>query len=151
MNTLKKLLLSGSTMLLLAACGGETTEEPAVEDAPADPTEQIEEAEDTAEQTEEDTTGQTEEDPNEQISADDLELFTEEEIAEYNGQDGNPAYVAVEDVVYDVTDANGWENGVHEGGIEAGNVYTEADFEGSPHGTEVLDNVPIVGTIDSGQ
>ncbi|HFM5626370.1 TPA: cytochrome B5, partial [Enterococcus faecium] len=58
-----------------------------------------------------------------------------------DGQDGSQAYVAVGDVVYDVTDAEGWEDGVHEGGIEAGNVYAEEDFEESPHGTEVLDNV----------
>lgn len=68
-----------------------------------------------------------------------------------DGQDGSQAYVAVGDVVYDVTDAEGWEDGVHEGGIEAGNVYAEEDFEESPHGTEVLDNVPIVGTVDRGE
>ncbi len=130
MNTLKKLLLSSSTMLLLAACGGGTTQDTAVEEAP------------------EDTTEQTAEEPNEQIAADDLELFTESDLAEFNGQDGNPAYVAVGDVVYDVTDANGWVDGVHEGGIEAGNVYAEEDFEASPHGMDVLDNVPIVGTLE---
>lgn len=129
MNTLKKLLLTSSTLFLLAACGGET-EEPAVEEAP------------------EDTTEQTEEDPNEAISADDLDFFTVDELAEYNGQDGNPAYVAVDDVVYDVTHANGWEDGVHEGGIEAGNAYSEEDFEASPHGTEVLENVQIIGTLE---
>lgn len=68
-----------------------------------------------------------------------------------DGQDGSQAYVAVGDVVYDVTDAEGWEDGVHEGGIEAGNVYAEEDFEESPHGTEVLDNVPIVVTVDRGE
>lgn len=81
------------------------------------------------------------------ITADDIDFFTADELTEYNGKDGNPAYVAVGDVVYDVTDAVGWEDGVHEGGIEAGNVYDEEDFSG-PHGTEVLEELPIVGTIE---
>lgn len=132
MNTLKKLVLSGSTLFLLAACGGET-EDPAVDEMP------------------EDTTEQTEEDATDVITADDLEFYTVDEIAEYDGQDGSQALIAVGDVVYDVTDANGWEDGVHEGGIEAGNVYDEEDFEAGPHGTEVLDNVPTVGTVDHGE
>ncbi len=128
MNTLKKLVLSGSTLFLLAACSGET-DDTAVEEVPEDTTEQTDEAADDV------------------ITADDIDYFTADELTEYNGKDGNPAYVAVGDVVYDVTDAAGWEDGVHEGGIEAGNVYDEEDFSG-PHGTEVLEELPIVGTIE---
>ena len=34
--------------------------------------------------------------------------FTLEELAKYNGKDGNPAYVAVNGIVYDVTNNAAW-------------------------------------------
>lgn len=124
MKNFKTILLSASTLLLLAACGTDTAEE------------------DTA--VTEDATEEVEEQP---IAADDLDTFTAEELAEFDGKDGNEAYVAVNKVVYDVTDANGWEDGVHEGGIEAGNVYTE-EIDESPHGDSVLEGLPVVGTLE---
>jgi len=35
-------------------------------------------------------------------------LFTTAELSRYNGKDGNPAYVAVNGVVYDVTNNAAW-------------------------------------------
>ncbi len=74
-----------------------------------------------------------------------LEL-TLEELAEYNGKDGKPAYVAVEGVIYDVTDNPKWTNGTHNGN-SAGQDLTEALTKRSPHGTSVLSKVPVVGKI----
>ena len=42
-------------------------------------------------------------------------IFTEEELERYDGQNGNPAYVAIDGVVYDVTDVSAWKGGVHHG------------------------------------
>lgn len=42
-------------------------------------------------------------------------IFTEEELGKYDGQNGNPAYVAIDGVVYDVTDVSAWNGGVHHG------------------------------------
>lgn len=77
-----------------------------------------------------------------------LEL-TLEELAKYNGQDGNPAYVAVDGTIYDVTDSPKWSKGTHRSvkGVEAGNDLTEKIKSLSPHGTGILEDYPIVGKL----
>lgn len=72
--------------------------------------------------------------------------FTVDELAKYNGKDGNRAYVAVDGVVYDVTDAPPWNGGDHNG-YEAGKDLTKEIKEDSPHGISKLDGIPIVGTL----
>lgn len=75
--------------------------------------------------------------------------FTLEELSEYDGQDGNDAYVAVDGVVYDVTGVGAWEGGKHApaGGLVAGADHTEK-IAASPHGTGVLEGLPAVGTLE---
>lgn len=73
--------------------------------------------------------------------------FTEEELSQYNGKDGNPAYVAVDGVVYDFTELGGWAEGTHNG-YEAGQDLTEEIKEISPHGLSVLDRATVVGTLE---
>ena len=72
--------------------------------------------------------------------------FTLEELKTYDGQNGNPAYIAVDGVVYDVTDAGGWKDGKHKGKT-AGTDLTDA-IASAPHCTGVLDNLPIVGKLE---
>lgn len=72
--------------------------------------------------------------------------FTLEELKEFNGKDGKRAYVAVDGVVYDVTDSKPWKDGNHNG-FEAGNDLTDAIKNESPHGIAKLDNVVKVGVI----
>ncbi len=72
--------------------------------------------------------------------------FTLEELRAFNGKDGNPAYIAVNGVVYDVTNSSRWKEGMHNG-FEAGKDLTEEIVGESPHGLRVLDNVPVVGKI----
>lgn len=76
-------------------------------------------------------------------------VFTLEELATYNGKDGQPAYVAVDGVVYDVTDVPQWANGEHYSGLTAGQDLTEEITNQSPHGLSVLDGLPVVGTLVS--
>ena len=75
-----------------------------------------------------------------------LRQFTLSELAQYNGDNGGLAYVAVNGIVYDVTDAAEWENGWHKGLHLAGTDAT-AVFATSPHSQTLLDTLPIVGTL----
>lgn len=72
-------------------------------------------------------------------------VFTLDELKTYDGQNGNPAYVAVSGIVYDVTNVKGWNNGSHQG-MTAGTDLTST-IGSSPHGTSILDGITIVGTI----
>ena len=73
------------------------------------------------------------------------QTFTLDELSQYDGKNGNDAYVAVDGIVYDVTNAAKWQNGSHYG-VQAGTDCTTA-ISRSPHGTSVLDGLPIVGTL----
>lgn len=73
------------------------------------------------------------------------QTFTLDELAQYDGKNGNGAYVAVDGIVYDVTNAAKWQNGSHYG-VQAGTDCTTA-ISRSPHGSSVLDGLPIVGTL----
>lgn len=74
-----------------------------------------------------------------------LEL-TLEELAEFDGQDGRRAYVAVEGIIYDVTDLGGWSGGTHQGNM-AGQDLTDVIINDSPHGTAILSRATIVGRL----
>ena len=73
-------------------------------------------------------------------------VLTLEELAEYDGTDGKPAYVAVDGVIYDMTDSPAWKEGGHNG-FQAGQDLTDAIKNESPHGVAKLDNVPAVGRL----
>lgn len=73
-----------------------------------------------------------------------LEL-TVAELAAYDGKNGNPAYVAVDGVIYDVTNVPQWSGGKHNGNT-AGKDLTEA-IKKAPHGTSKLEGLPVVGKI----
>ncbi len=72
--------------------------------------------------------------------------FTLEELAKYDGKNGNPAYVAVDGKVYDVTNVPEWKGGIHNRRFEAGRDLTN-ELKRSPHGKAKLDDVPVVGTL----
>lgn len=74
-----------------------------------------------------------------------MKEFTREELATFNGKDGNPAYVAYKGVVYDVTDSAMWGDGDHEGQHFAGGDLTEEHGD-APHDVYVTD-FPEIGRL----
>ncbi|MEN6564261.1 MAG: cytochrome b5 domain-containing protein [Christensenella sp.] len=75
--------------------------------------------------------------------------LTLSELAQFNGKDGNPAYVAVDGVIYDVTNLPKWKNGEHNG-YSAGQDLTDIIKNKSPHGVAKLKDVPVVGKLIEG-
>ena len=76
-----------------------------------------------------------------------LATMTLEYVSQYNGQDGNRAYIVVDNIVYDVTDSARWQNGMHND-YQAGNDLTDEIENISPHGISVLDRMEKVGVIE---
>ena len=72
--------------------------------------------------------------------------FTIEELKEYNGKNGKPAYIAYKGKVYDVTDDYLWTDGEHQGEHSAGADLTEK-MPLAPHMEDVLERVKLVGTL----
>jgi predicted heme/steroid binding protein len=76
-------------------------------------------------------------------------LMTLNQLSQFDGKDGRRAFIAVDGVVYEVTQSPRWRNGIHNGdsSIAAGNDLTSQIDAISPHGRRVLDNIPRVGKI----
>ena len=73
-------------------------------------------------------------------------VLTLEELAKYDGKNGNSAYIAIDGVIYDVTNVPQWKNGEHNG-YSAGKDLTDEIKNISPHGVSKLKSVPVVGTL----
>lgn len=73
-----------------------------------------------------------------------MQQFSEEELRQYNGQDGMPAYIAYKGRVYDVTSSKLWKNGSHFKKHLAGHDLT-SELANAPHSDEVFANFPCVG------
>jgi predicted heme/steroid binding protein len=74
-----------------------------------------------------------------------MQELTAEQLVEFDGTDGKPAYVAYEGTVYDVTESAMWDSGDHEGMHSAGHDLTE-EHDDAPHEALVTD-FPVVGTL----
>lgn len=71
--------------------------------------------------------------------------FTRDELKKYNGEKGRPAYIAVANVVYDVTYNPSWGGGTHFG-VVAGKDITD-EFNKCHGGENVLIQLEVVGKI----
>jgi predicted heme/steroid binding protein len=73
--------------------------------------------------------------------------FTIEELSNYDGSGGKPAYVAVNGIVYDVSNEPTWGGASHFGLI-AGKDLT-AQFNGCHGVIQILSKLPKVGVLKS--
>ena len=72
--------------------------------------------------------------------------FTLEELKQFDGRNGRPAYVAYKGKVYDVTDDPLWIGGDHQGEHKAGVDLTE-ELSQAPHGEDELAMVKLIGVV----
>jgi predicted heme/steroid binding protein len=73
--------------------------------------------------------------------------MTKEELANYNGKNGQNAYVAVNGKIYDVSASPLWASGDHQGMHNAGADVTE-ELKAAPHVRSVVERFPVVGQLE---
>ncbi|OGR78338.1 MAG: hypothetical protein A2X32_02260 [Elusimicrobia bacterium GWC2_64_44] len=78
-------------------------------------------------------------------------VFTAEELKKYNGRDGQPVYVAVDGIVYDLSRVKPWKTGRHMKMHDAGTDLSRAIHELAPPSIhkngKVLERMPKVGVL----
>jgi len=77
-----------------------------------------------------------------------LRKFSLEELKQFDGREGRPAYIAYDGKVYDVSESFLWTEGDHQGQHVAGKDLTE-EMKLAPHGEEMLERVKLVGVLVS--
>lgn len=75
-----------------------------------------------------------------------MRRLTKEELVQYNGNDGGPAYIAYESNVYDVSHSFLWKKGLHQVLHTAG-VDLTTELDSAPHGADVLERFPVIGML----
>jgi len=75
-----------------------------------------------------------------------MEELSVEELAQKDGREGRPVYIAYKGKIYDVSASKLWKTGSHMKRHPAGKDLS-ADMGGAPHGPEMLDRYPQVGII----
>ena len=75
-----------------------------------------------------------------------LRKFTLDELKQYDGKEGRPAYIAFNGKVYDVTESFMWADGDHQGQHVAGKDLS-SEIGMAPHGEETLERVKLVGVL----
>lgn len=75
-----------------------------------------------------------------------LREFSAKELAEYNGEDGRPVYVAVNGTVYDLSSVPAWAGGRHNS-LQSGQDLSSWFMNCHMGFTAVLEKYPIVGSL----
>ena len=80
------------------------------------------------------------------------QIFTERELQQFDGTRGNPAYIAYEGVVYDVSASSLWRSGLHKDLHYAGTDLTRT-LRKAPHTAEVFTHATVkrVGRLSNEQ
>jgi predicted heme/steroid binding protein len=72
--------------------------------------------------------------------------LTRQQLSKFDGREGRPAYIAYRGKVYDVSGSFLWMGGGHQALHRAGEDLTDI-LDTAPHGDDLLDRVPLVGTL----
>ena len=73
-----------------------------------------------------------------------MKEFDADELAGFNGENGNPTYIAYDGKVYDVSESKLWRKGQHMNRHRSGDDLT-SDMQAAPHDFNVLKRFPQVG------
>ena len=73
--------------------------------------------------------------------------MTKEQLKEYNGKDGKPAYIGYKGKVYDISKSDFWPNGEHMGRFQAGEDLTDS-IDMSPHGEKNIFRYEAVDVLE---
>ena len=76
-----------------------------------------------------------------------MRRFTKKELAQYNGKEGAPAFIAYKRKVYDVSRSFLWQDGRHQV-LHVAGVDLTAGLDQAPHGADLLERYPVIGTFD---
>jgi predicted heme/steroid binding protein len=75
-----------------------------------------------------------------------LPIFNKESLSEFDGRDGRSAYIAIDGVVYDVTNSPRWPNGNHNG-FQAGQDLSR-QIPRDHRNDMRYERFPVVGTYE---
>lgn len=75
-----------------------------------------------------------------------MRRLTKEELAQYNGKDGAPAYIAYAGKVYDLSHSFLWQKGRHQVLHTAG-IDLTTELDAAPHGADMLERFPVIGML----
>lgn len=75
--------------------------------------------------------------------------MTKEQLKEFNGKDGKPAYIGYKGKVYDISKSDFWAGGEHMGRFKAGEDLTDS-IDMSPHGEKNVFRFEAVDTLEDG-
>jgi predicted heme/steroid binding protein/uncharacterized membrane protein len=78
-----------------------------------------------------------------------MKEITSEELLSCSGMDENPAYIAFQGNIYDVSKSPLWPKGLHMNRHSAGKDLS-GEISAAPHGLEVLERYPQVGILKKG-
>lgn len=77
---------------------------------------------------------------------DEPKKFTLNDLKQYDGREGRPAYIAYNGKVYDVSESFLWMEGDHQSQHVAGKDLTD-DMKMAPHGEDMFERVKLVGVL----
>ena len=75
-----------------------------------------------------------------------MKEFDTDELAKFNGENGNPTYIAYDGNVYDVSESKLWRKGQHMNRHHSG-VDLTTEMQAAPHESDVLKRYPQVGIL----
>lgn len=76
----------------------------------------------------------------------DMLILTKEEVAEFNGKNGKPSYIIIDDIIYDVSNIDLFKQSPHNE-LKLGQDLTKDFYECHEGNMKILDKIPRVGLL----